>query len=80
MEVTLLILIPGYGGIIAAGEVTPILPVAGEKQPDNITKFFFDALLQFIVSEVGLLCMWEGGVGLGGVGNSYSTSSWRETA
>ena len=43
----------GYGGIIAAGEVTPILPVAGEKQPDNITKFFFDALLQFIVSEVG---------------------------
>ena len=42
----------GYGGIIAAGEVTPILPVAGEKQPDNITKFFFDALIQFVVSEV----------------------------
>ena len=34
------------------GWVTPILPVAGEKQPDNITKFFFDALLQFIISEV----------------------------
>ena len=42
----------GYGGIIAAGEVTPILPVAGEKQPENITRFFFDALLQFMVSEV----------------------------
>ncbi|XP_060592015.1 ral GTPase-activating protein subunit alpha-1-like, partial [Ruditapes philippinarum] len=41
-----------YGGIIAAGEITPILPVPGEKQPDNITKFFFDALLQFMVSEV----------------------------
>ncbi|XP_053376419.1 ral GTPase-activating protein subunit alpha-2-like isoform X3 [Mercenaria mercenaria] len=41
-----------YGGIIAAGEITPILPVPGEKQPDNITKFFFDALLQFLVSEV----------------------------
>ena len=42
----------GYGGIIAAGEITPILPVAGEKQPENLTKFFFDAMLQFMVSEV----------------------------
>ena len=50
-----LVLSLGYGGIIAAGEVTPILPVAGEKQPDNITKFFFDALLQFVVSEVLLI-------------------------
>ncbi|KAL4238881.1 Ral GTPase-activating protein subunit alpha-2 [Mactra antiquata] len=41
-----------YGGIISAGEITPILPIPGEKQPENITKFFFDALLQFIVSEV----------------------------
>lgn len=46
--------ISAYGGIIAAGEITPILPVPGEKQPENITKFFFDALLQFMVSEV----MW----------------------
>lgn len=45
-----------YGGIIAAGEITPILPVPGEKQPGNITKFFFDALLQFMVSEVIALC------------------------
>ena len=42
----------GYGGIIAAGEITPILPVPGEKQPENITKFFFEAFLQFMVSEV----------------------------
>ncbi|WAR18388.1 RGPA1-like protein [Mya arenaria] len=41
-----------YGGIIAAGEITPILAVPGEKQPDNITKFFFEAFLQFIVSEI----------------------------
>ncbi|XP_052770134.1 ral GTPase-activating protein subunit alpha-2-like isoform X3 [Mya arenaria] len=44
--------VPSYGGIIAAGEITPILAVPGEKQPDNITKFFFEAFLQFIVSEV----------------------------
>ena len=36
------LLFVGYGGIIAAGEVTPILPVAGEKQPENITRFFFE--------------------------------------
>jgi len=42
-----------YGGIIAAGEITAILSIPGEKQPTNITKFFFDALLQFMVSEVG---------------------------
>ena len=55
-------LILGYGGIIAAGEVTPILPVAGEKQPDNITKFFFDALLQFMVSEVAVYFILQGPV------------------
>ncbi|KAL3872620.1 hypothetical protein ACJMK2_035835 [Sinanodonta woodiana] len=41
-----------FGSFITAGEVTPILTSPGEKQPDNITKFFFDALLQFMVSEV----------------------------
>ncbi|KAK6182371.1 hypothetical protein SNE40_010078 [Patella caerulea] len=39
-------------GMIAAGEITPILPSIGEKMPDNITKYFLDALLACLVSEV----------------------------
>ncbi|XP_059157319.1 ral GTPase-activating protein subunit alpha-1-like isoform X3 [Physella acuta] len=40
------------GGIIAAGEITAILPSQAEKTPDNITKYFLDSLLNFMVSEV----------------------------
>ncbi|XP_076442581.1 ral GTPase-activating protein subunit alpha-1-like isoform X3 [Babylonia areolata] len=39
-------------GIIAAGEITPILPSTSEKMPDNITKYFLDHLLNYMVSEV----------------------------
>ncbi|XP_064603064.1 ral GTPase-activating protein subunit alpha-1-like [Liolophura sinensis] len=41
-----------YGGIIAAGEIAPIYLVTGEKQPENLTKYFLEALLTFMVSEV----------------------------
>lgn len=44
--------IPGVGGIIAAGEITAILPSQAEKNPENITKYFLDSLLNFMVSEV----------------------------
>ncbi|BFZ11585.1 hypothetical protein BsWGS_14624 [Bradybaena similaris] len=40
------------GGIIAAGEITAILPGQGEKLPDNVTKYFLDSLLNYMVSEV----------------------------
>ncbi|XP_033736327.1 ral GTPase-activating protein subunit alpha-1-like isoform X2 [Pecten maximus] len=43
---------PDCGGLIAAGEITPILPASGEKLPDNITKHFFDCLLHDMVSEI----------------------------
>ncbi|KAK3092349.1 hypothetical protein FSP39_001673 [Pinctada imbricata] len=39
-------------GLIAAGEIIPILPSSGEKFPENITRFFFDNLIYFMVSEV----------------------------
>ncbi|XP_041353753.1 ral GTPase-activating protein subunit alpha-1-like isoform X2 [Gigantopelta aegis] len=39
-------------GIIAAGEITAILQGFGEKLPENLTKYFFDALLRVMVSEV----------------------------
>ncbi|XP_067682813.1 ral GTPase-activating protein subunit alpha-1-like isoform X5 [Haliotis asinina] len=39
-------------GVIASGEVTAILPGAGEKIPENVTKYFLDALLTVMVSEV----------------------------
>ncbi|ESO85701.1 hypothetical protein LOTGIDRAFT_210880 [Lottia gigantea] len=39
-------------GMIAAGEITPILPAIGEKVPENLTKYFLDALLACLVSEV----------------------------
>lgn len=39
-------------GIIAAGEITPILPSTSEKMPDNLTKYFLDHLLNYMVSEV----------------------------
>ena len=38
--------------MIAAGEITPILPSTSEKMPDNITKYFLDHLLNYMVSEV----------------------------
>ena len=41
--------------MIAAGEITPILPSSGEKIPDNITKLFFDNLIYYMVSEVRFL-------------------------
>lgn len=43
---------PEIGGIIAAGEITAILPGQGEKLPDNVTKYFLDSLLNYMVSEV----------------------------
>ncbi|KAJ8308029.1 hypothetical protein KUTeg_012903 [Tegillarca granosa] len=39
-------------GMIAAGEILPILPASGEKYPDNITRHFFNELLHYIVTEV----------------------------
>nr|KAG5712285.1 hypothetical protein BaRGS_023864 [Batillaria attramentaria] len=39
-------------GMIAAGEITPILPSTTEKMPENITKYFLDHLLNYMVSEV----------------------------
>ena len=41
--------------MIAAGEITPILPSTSEKMPDNITKYFLDHLLNYMVSEVSPL-------------------------
>lgn len=38
--------------MIAAGEITPILPSSSEKMPDNLTKYFLDHLLNYMVSEV----------------------------
>ncbi|KAH9496143.1 Ral GTPase-activating protein subunit alpha-1 [Bulinus truncatus] len=46
------ILAEGVGGIIAASEITAILPNQAEKVPDNITKYFLDTLLNYMVSEV----------------------------
>ncbi|XP_035826426.1 ral GTPase-activating protein subunit alpha-1 [Aplysia californica] len=40
------------GGIIAAGEITAILPSQSEKIPENVTKYFLDNLLNYMVSEV----------------------------
>ncbi|CAG5130603.1 unnamed protein product, partial [Candidula unifasciata] len=40
------------GGIIAAGEITAILPGQAEKLPENLTKYFLDSLLNYMVSEV----------------------------
>lgn len=40
------------GGIIAAGEITPILASQSEKLPENLTKYFLDSLLNYMVSEV----------------------------
>ena len=40
------------GGIIAAGEITAILPSQSEKPPENVTKYFLDSLLNYMVSEV----------------------------
>ncbi|XP_070180609.1 ral GTPase-activating protein subunit alpha-1-like isoform X3 [Littorina saxatilis] len=42
----------GISGMIAAGEITPILPSSSEKMPDNLTKYFLDHLLNYMVSEV----------------------------
>ncbi|XP_025103645.1 ral GTPase-activating protein subunit alpha-1-like isoform X4 [Pomacea canaliculata] len=39
-------------GMIAAGEITPILPSTSEKPPENTTKYFLDHLLNYMVSEV----------------------------
>jgi hypothetical protein len=44
----------GISGMIAAGEITPILPSTTEKMPDNVTKYFLDHLLNYMVSEVRL--------------------------
>ncbi|GFO04867.1 ral GTPase-activating protein subunit alpha-1, partial [Plakobranchus ocellatus] len=44
--------IDNIGGIIAAGEITAILPSQSEKIPENITKFFLDSVLNYMVSEV----------------------------
>lgn len=38
--------------MIAAGEITPILPSTSEKPPENTTKYFLDHLLNYMVSEV----------------------------
>lgn len=46
--------ISGCSGIIISGDITPILPGSGEKLPDNITKHYFDALIYYMVSEVGI--------------------------
>ncbi|KAK3764075.1 hypothetical protein RRG08_046540 [Elysia crispata] len=40
------------GGIIAAGEITAILPSQSEKISENVTKFFLDSVLNYMVSEV----------------------------
>ncbi|BFZ06941.1 hypothetical protein BsWGS_09980 [Bradybaena similaris] len=40
------------GGMIAAGEITSILPGQSEKLPDNLTKYFLESLLNYMVSEV----------------------------
>ncbi|XP_055879751.1 ral GTPase-activating protein subunit alpha-2-like isoform X3 [Biomphalaria glabrata] len=42
----------GVGGIVAASEITAILPNQPEKIPENITKYFLDTLLNYMVSEV----------------------------
>ncbi|CAL1547567.1 unnamed protein product [Lymnaea stagnalis] len=42
----------GVSGIISAGEITAILPSQSEKMPDNLTKYFLDSLLNYMVSEV----------------------------
>ncbi|GFR74888.1 Ral GTPase-activating protein subunit alpha-1 [Elysia marginata] len=40
------------GGIIAAGEITAILPSQSEKVSENLTKYFLDSMLNYMVSEV----------------------------
>ncbi|CAG5132353.1 unnamed protein product, partial [Candidula unifasciata] len=40
------------GSMIAAGEITCILPGQSEKLPDNLTKYFLESLLNYMVSEV----------------------------
>ncbi|XP_036363522.1 ral GTPase-activating protein subunit alpha-1 isoform X5 [Octopus sinensis] len=39
-------------GVVSPGEISPILPAVGEKLPENTTKFFLDAFLAYLVSEV----------------------------
>jgi hypothetical protein len=40
-------------GPVIAVEIQPLLPPqSGEKQPDDPMRFFLDALLEFIVSQV----------------------------
>lgn len=52
--------ISGCSGIIISGDITPILPGSGEKLPDNITKHYFDALIYYMVSEVGIIDFSKG--------------------
>ncbi|KAJ9597262.1 hypothetical protein L9F63_011866, partial [Diploptera punctata] len=42
-----------YSGPVSAVEIQPLLPPqSGEKQPEDAMRFFLDALLEFIVSQI----------------------------
>ena len=46
-------------GPVTAVEIQPLLPPqSGEKQPEDSMRFFLDALLEFIVSQVNILGLY----------------------
>lgn len=50
-----MLFILGCSGIIILGDIILILFGSGEKFFDNITKYYFDVLIYYMVLEVGII-------------------------